>query len=284
PLVDEDNTIFAVLAGHPRDPKWQEDVVDPATKLMEETTQAIYGQPFYGDQKAPHRGPHHAETVGGSMGGGQEYPMNCFQTVFRALLLAQVLATKPFQRLAGFINGMFKSFGPNLHQYYATTMQKLQEYDDGLRFPFDLATSVFAAATFNFGPRTVTLPHLDFANLAWGWCSIVALGNFNPDKGGHLILWDLRLVIRFPPGSCILIPSAILRHSNVSIQQGENRFSFTQFTAAGLFRFVENGFRTEKTANATERSVAEKAERAEQRRLHFTKGVRMYKQWDRAFE
>ncbi|KAJ7760243.1 hypothetical protein DFH07DRAFT_957619 [Mycena maculata] len=54
----------------------------------------------------------------------------------------------------------------------------------------------------------------------WGWCSIVTLGNFKPDKGGHLILWDLCLIIGSPPGSTIFIPSAILRHSNVPIQQG----------------------------------------------------------------
>ncbi|KAJ7883792.1 hypothetical protein B0H13DRAFT_2537891, partial [Mycena leptocephala] len=39
---------------------------------------------------------------------------------------------------------------------------------------------------------------------------ITALRRFNPDLSGHLILWDLKLVIRFPPGSTILIPSAII--------------------------------------------------------------------------
>lgn len=78
--------------------------------------------------------------------------------------------------------------------------------------------SIFAACTFNFGPRALTVPHLDFGNLSWGWCAITALGRFDPDFGGHLILWDLRLVIRFPPGSTILIPSALIRHSNVTIR------------------------------------------------------------------
>ncbi|KAJ7687980.1 hypothetical protein B0H14DRAFT_2653532 [Mycena olivaceomarginata] len=55
--------------------------------------------------------------------------------------------------------------------------------------------SVFAACTFNFGPHTITVPHLDFGNLSWGWCAITALGHFNPDLGGHLVLWDLKLII-----------------------------------------------------------------------------------------
>jgi hypothetical protein len=145
---------------------------------------------------------------------------------------------------------------------------------------YDEFTSVFAGATFNFGPYTITLPHLDFANLAWGWCAVTALGRFDPDKGGHLILWDLCLVIRFPPGSSILIPSAILQHSNMSIQEGETRYSFTQYTAAGIFRYVYNRFRTEKSVNAGAMSAAEKARRVEDRKNRWFEGLKMYSRRD----
>ncbi|KAJ7828584.1 hypothetical protein B0H14DRAFT_2263384, partial [Mycena olivaceomarginata] len=90
-----------------------------------------------------------------------------------------------------------------------------------------LAKSPFAAVTFNFGPATITFPHTDALNLTWGWCAITALGAFDPRRGGHLVLWDLCLVIQFPPGSTILIPSAILWHSNVGIASEERRYSFT---------------------------------------------------------
>ncbi|KAJ6550568.1 hypothetical protein DFH09DRAFT_925835, partial [Mycena vulgaris] len=96
---------------------------------------------------------------------------------------------------------------------------------------------------------TVALPHINALNLAWGWCAITALGNFDPDASSHLILWDLRLIICFPPGSTILLPSVILHHSNVNIQEGESRYSFTQFTAAGLFRRVDNGFKSDLTCD-----------------------------------
>lgn len=77
-------------------------------------------------------------------------------------------------------------------------------------------------------------------------CAITALGDYDPKRGGHLVLWDLKLVIEFPPGSTILIPSACIRHSNVSIQEGETRYSFTQYAAGGLFRWVDHGFQSEK--------------------------------------
>ncbi|KAF9015795.1 hypothetical protein BDZ89DRAFT_962460, partial [Hymenopellis radicata] len=88
--------------------------------------------------------------------------------------------------------------------------------------------------------------HTDQGNLAWSWCAITALGNYNPDKGGHLIVWDLGLIIRFPPGSTIMMPSALLTHSNVEIQQDEERMSVVHFSAGGLFRYVQNGCITDK--------------------------------------
>ncbi|KAF8868766.1 hypothetical protein BD779DRAFT_1387118, partial [Infundibulicybe gibba] len=55
---------------------------------------------------------------------------------------------------------------------------------------------------------------------------------------------DARLVIEFPAGSTILIPSGSMRHSNTTIGKAETRLSFTQFCAGSLFRWVEYGFQT----------------------------------------
>ncbi|KAF7366129.1 hypothetical protein MVEN_00489700 [Mycena venus] len=142
-------------------------------------------------------------------------------------------------------------------------MEKLHNWNKTLRRNFLPTVLVFAAATFNFGLPTITYPHLNFANLAWGWCAITALGNFDPDKGGHIILWDLKLIIRFPPGCTIFIPSALIRHSNTSIQPHEKHFSFTQYTAAGIFRFVDNRFHSDTSINASGLTAAEQQERME---------------------
>jgi hypothetical protein len=94
------------------------------------------------------------------------------------------------------------------------------------------------------GPQTACIPHLDLANLAFGYCAITSVGEFDPTKGGHLVLWDSRLVIEFPPGSTVLLSSAVLTHSNVPVASYERRYSFTQYCAGGLFRWVDNGFQT----------------------------------------
>lgn len=105
--------------------------------------------------------------------------------------------------------------------------------------------SIFACATFNFGPYVCTFKHRDVLNCPFGWCAIQALGKFDPTKGGHIILWDAKVVIEFPPGSTILIPSATVAHSNLPIAPGERRASFTQYCAGGIFRWVDNGCRLE---------------------------------------
>lgn len=130
-----------------------------------------------------------------------------------------------------------------MHQYYQEHLDKLHAHLPDLRKNFD--RSIFSCATFNFGGNVWTFKHRDSLNCPFGWCAVQALGNFNPKLGGHLILWDAKLIIEFPHGATILIPSATVAHSNIPVQKGESRVSFTQYCAGGLFRWVDNGFRTE---------------------------------------
>ncbi|KAF8215255.1 hypothetical protein K438DRAFT_1433105, partial [Mycena galopus ATCC 62051] len=101
--------------------------------------------------------------------------------------------------------------------------------------------SPFATVTANLGPISVSPPLLDGTNKADGMCLISALDNFDPDLGGHIVLWDLDLIIHFPPGCSSFIPS-IVTHSNTPIQPHEERFFLLQYSTGGLFRWVANGF------------------------------------------
>lgn len=120
--------------------------------------------------------------------------------------------------------------------------------------------SAFAAATFNLGPRVCTSVHRDHLNLPGGFCSITALGSYNPTQGGHLILWDLNLIIEFPPGTTILVASAVIAHSNLPVSGGETRMSFTQYSAGALFRYVDDGFRLRKNLAPVEKEARSDAD------------------------
>ncbi|SJL12090.1 uncharacterized protein ARMOST_15511 [Armillaria ostoyae] len=147
-----------------------------------------------------------------------------------------------FLRLASFASSAFAMWAPRTFAYYAQHLRDLLMHD--MTLIINWVNSVFATMTFNFGPRTLCFRHTNSGNLPFGWCTITVLGCFNPCLGGHLALWDLKLIIDFPPGSMILIPSAILWHSNTAISKGERRYSFTQYSSGGIFRWVNYGFQS----------------------------------------
>jgi hypothetical protein len=139
---------------------------------------------------------------------------------------------------------MYAFWHPKAYLYYKTNLDKLwleQPHLGGPLFP----RSIMPTAAFNLGNRVATTKHVDSQNCPFGWCTITALGNFDATKGGHLILWELGLILEFPAGACICIPSAIITHSNIPVQGGDRRMSFTQYCSGELFRYIENGFRTD---------------------------------------
>lgn len=133
---------------------------------------------------------------------------------------------------------------------------------------------MFAGAHFNFGPQTCTHRHTDHLNIVYGGCPIFAIGDFDAKLGGHLVLWDLKLCIEFPPGSVIILPSALIEHSNLPVQAGETRMSFAQYSAAGIFRWVHNGFKSDLDFQQTS-SAAELAEWKRAKGEHWRRGLDM---------
>lgn len=105
--------------------------------------------------------------------------------------------------------------------------------------------------TVDCGPDTECLEHIDHGNSTSLNCAITPIGNHDPIKGGHLVLFSLKVYIEFPSGTCALLPSATVPHGNTPIQAGEVRFSLTQYCAGGLLRWVFYGFRTVKSLMLT---------------------------------
>ncbi|KAF7345127.1 hypothetical protein MSAN_01888700 [Mycena sanguinolenta] len=265
-ILDSRRRAIGLLGGQPK------DVVGWA-KVIEHVSDAL--QRRIPDLELPESELHHrraydeepfpAVSRGLSHGGGQTQPGRLQQNVTNTRITDEFLEDPIFNRMAGFGSKLLLQWAPKLGQLYVKLKKAFQARLPAFSLP----------ARFNFGPRAATRPHLDFANLAWGWCSITALGSFDPDFGGHLILWDLRLVIRFPPGSTILIPSAIIRHSNAPVRPHETRSSFTQYTAGGLFRWVRNGFMRDEDFQKRA-SASEKAKLATEAATRWEDGMNMF--------
>ncbi|KAJ7703343.1 hypothetical protein B0H14DRAFT_3527016 [Mycena olivaceomarginata] len=258
-ILDSRRRVIALLGGMPKDTEEWAKVTKRASDLMEDRESRIW----LSEDKLHHRRAQEGESYPPlsrvlSHGGGQTEPGELHQNATNTQLTDELLQDPDIQRMIGFTTLLFSLYAPKLYSLYERTRKALEQWRPNLRWTFE--NTVFAAITFNFGPRAFTCRHLDFANLSWGWCSITPLGSFDPDFGGHLILWDLRLVIRFPAGSTVFIPSAIIQHSNVPIRSHETRSSFTQYTAD-----FEN-----------EASVAEKVLRAAEAETRWEDGMDMF--------
>ncbi|KAJ3780021.1 hypothetical protein GGU10DRAFT_280054 [Lentinula aff. detonsa] len=180
---------------------------------------------------------------GVSFGGGQQRPSNFLHTNHDQSIVDEVRNTEVVKAIARRVDFLLACYFPNLHSLYTNVLQDLCKHDGNLKPNWE--GCCFAAASLNF-QNAVTFSHRDYLNLLFGQCAVYSAGSFNYKKGGHLILWDLRLILEFPPGCIIFFPSAMIRHSNTAIQNSETRHSLTFFSASGLFRWRHNNFMSDK--------------------------------------
>ncbi|KAI0795175.1 hypothetical protein BC629DRAFT_1286708, partial [Irpex lacteus] len=236
-LVDSAGRVIGVFVGPPTgDPTW------PAVMKGVEAALAEAKRTLRFSKKQDRRGTFKTIAAGLSYGGGQTRPGVLHHSKHNQQVLQRLLDNKAVTRVMGYQEALFRWYFPKVcHEYYENMKALLAHYPE---FKPLKENSAFAATTFNFGPRVVTYEHTDSGNKANGICPIFCTGDFDADVGGHLILRQLKLLVRFPPGSVALIPSATLMHGNVSVQPGERRQSMTQYTAGGLFRWVQYGFRS----------------------------------------
>ncbi|KAI0038247.1 hypothetical protein FA95DRAFT_1505936, partial [Auriscalpium vulgare] len=254
-ILDEEERIVVVLvgrpvedAGRPPEKRWEASA-ERAADLFE-SLRSTNSKIFPASQHR--RGRYACVAAGVSHGGGAKSPHNysCGSSG-RARLVQALLDSPDVQRLAGFGSGALAAYYPKAYRDMCEALARLYERQPELMANFK--NSVYPMVTFNLGPETVTFDHNDCKNYPTLPCVITALGNFDADKGGQLYLADLRLKIRFPSGSTILLPSAGLRHGNAAIQAGERRYSMTQYCPGELMRWVRHGFRPASSLSKAER-------------------------------
>jgi hypothetical protein len=274
-LVDRSQRIITVLAGRPTDAGW-DGVMREATRLMDEVRRKGHRSQAFEWHR---RGSFTAFGDGVSFGGGQrvragqnglfpaqtnwggQMPGNLVHTKRVRDLLRRLKQSRHIIRIAGFQSSMSADFfachcaysspgclafyAPKIYEEYNEKLSKLYDRYPGLQQNF--SNSILPGVTFNLGPDTACIPHFDNSNVAHGFCAVTSGGDYNPTTGGHIVLHALKLIVEFPPGSTILIPSATLCHSNTPVKPGETRYSMTQYCAGGLLRWVNYGFRSMKS-------------------------------------
>ncbi|KAK1236161.1 hypothetical protein PQX77_000592 [Marasmius sp. AFHP31] len=235
---DENGIPVFVLGGFPDTTKWPA-VVEKIQHLLAK----LQGLLRFARSRSHRRGTYATISLGISFGGGQTQPGNFDQSPHNVSLLNELRMDTSVQQVARYMDHLMSSYFPRLHALYSNILHQLRVDNSELEVTFEQCC--FAALNVNFG-SAVTLRHTDYLNLLFGQCAVFPVGDYDYTKGGHLVLWDLKLAIQFPPGSVILLPSALLEHCNASISAAETRSSITFYSASGLFRWVTNGYMSDK--------------------------------------
>ncbi|KAK7017985.1 hypothetical protein VNI00_018474 [Paramarasmius palmivorus] len=277
-LLDGLDRIWSILGAPPPNAKdW-----DELNKgLMEELASYDRNADFNKDDMDNRRsgGNHGLRNDGVSTGGGQPRPGN--------------IAIRGLKNKAAISEGLLGTQVVSLYATYANRLaaeskrviKELSQNLPGLKFPSHPSPDggYWAARCINSAglretAAVCTLPHTDFGNWAPGWCCVTAIGDYNPDQGGHMVLWNVGLRVRFPPGCSILFPSSVITHSNKPIQAGERQYSIVEFSAGGLFRRVYNGYKTDEELLVGLGQDELKIWGA-QRAARWKEEVRMYTKW-----
>ncbi|KAI0058492.1 hypothetical protein BV25DRAFT_1810545, partial [Artomyces pyxidatus] len=262
-ILDNEERIIGILLGKPQDgdKRSPQECWDAcAARIAEafEKERSTHEKAFA--KKDVHRGDFASVSFGPSYGGGQVAPGNLCVLGAKGKIVKRLLELPELQRLAGHQSEGLASFFPKAYHDMRVDLAALYKGYPEIRPNF--VNSAYPTAAANLGPSTICVDHIDCSNYPSLPCAITALGAFNPDLGGHLYMWDLKLKIRFPPGSTILLSSAGIRHGNVPIeadwwpiQPGETRYSFTQYCPGGLRRWVRHGFRPALSLSKRERDA-----------------------------
>ncbi|KAJ7612132.1 hypothetical protein FB45DRAFT_760139 [Roridomyces roridus] len=278
-LVDKHGHVIGALVAPPLPGKSWAPILQDANKAMRDAREEMsFPEQAHHHRRAFDEGPGFpSETAGMGFGGGRKEPGNVKATSAKnGRAMDKMLGNEAIGRMCTFPIGPFKSLCYPIFSAYHRNKRSLLARQPGLRRLFPKSPS--AAITTNLGPFSVSPPHADHGNKADGMCCITVLGEFDPDQGGHLVLWDYDLIVCFPPGCAILIPSAVVTHSNTPIQDGEERFSLIQYTAGGLFRWAENGYKTDLAWKAGA-SAEDHAARERARQARWQKALNNFSRW-----
>ncbi|KAJ7665345.1 hypothetical protein DFH06DRAFT_1323740 [Mycena polygramma] len=241
PVYAADGSLVLLLGGRPRNRRWYRDVTEPATV---DCDIALLSLRQSAEEKAANIPPTLTAGVGNTFN-ERATPPPAYGLVLQSLVFFQLFSTLAMKRLVG--------YGNRLLEYYCTAafLALQAQKDDFLTYNPDAIypsdSSVFSAATFEFGGphRQTTTQGLPNRYHASSWGILTALGKYCHSRGGHIILWDLGLVVSFPPGTTILLPPSIIRYSFVKVREGEHRYALLQWAGAGIFRWFENGRRSD---------------------------------------
>ncbi|KAF8176923.1 hypothetical protein BJ912DRAFT_930519 [Pholiota molesta] len=235
PILDSERRVIAVIAGAPpQDLTYDEHTHELFKIIIAESSSKRFTKEELGHK----RGDFPAVNFGFTLPHGFKHPIN-LDSRHHEKTIRRITKSRGFARISGFQNASFAFWNPGVYRHQKSYIEQLLA-----RYPELKRTT----------EKTI------FPTTACNFRNVCSLGEFDHTRGGHLILWELKLIVEFPHAYTILIPSATITHSNTPVVDGDVRVSITQYCAGSIFRYAENGFRTDKLLRQEDRLRFEKAQ------------------------
>ncbi|KAK7018524.1 hypothetical protein R3P38DRAFT_3200902 [Favolaschia claudopus] len=233
--------LVLMLGGRTHTGEYQRDVLDPVLRDCTRERDAFRA-------RHPDATPESTVLSGGIGDGFNRHELRDRAPVVGhfadTLAFIAIFSTFAMCNLIGFANGLLKYFCPTAYDTLAEDKKDMLDRNPQAFFPCE--ASIFSAATLELGgPHFNIRDHKgDLRDLEpAGWNILTALGKYKSFHGGHVIFWQLGLVVQFPPGSSILLPAGLINYSFVKVDPDETRFSLLQWAGGGVRRFLDNGGR-----------------------------------------
>ncbi|KAE9390550.1 hypothetical protein BT96DRAFT_833308 [Gymnopus androsaceus JB14] len=186
------------------------------------------------------RGSYVSLPAGYGFGGGRHMPGSYTNTPHNAQVIQQVLNNPDIWSIARMVNRGLLAYFPKLHALAVNLDHQIVNVDNS-QIERTFHGCCYPALHFNLH-NAWTLIHEDFWNLVFFMCAVASFGPFDHTCGGHIIAWSLGLVLEFPSGMAMYLPSACMPHSNTPVASHKWRLSMAFFVPAGLVRWFHNRF------------------------------------------
>jgi hypothetical protein len=141
--------------------------------------------------------------------------------------------------LVKLVDGIFKHQFPGTYELYKNIMHFIVENSRHQnKEPLQAMFGVFPTVCLNIG-RTVAAFHFDGQDFPGGMCAITCAGKFNWKAGGQLLIriGNRVYIFELPPGVPIFLPSAVFKHGNLELSEGESRHSVVFFMGFALAHY-----------------------------------------------
>ncbi|KAF7294443.1 hypothetical protein MKEN_01436800 [Mycena kentingensis (nom. inval.)] len=145
------------------------------------------------------------------------------------------------RKIIAFQNDVVEQFFPELHSALAVRMELLKT-KNGYRGAY--SNSVFSTCEVRYLDPRESEEMLERKEWQVPFADpfvVTVVGNWDPRRGGHLMLHDDGTMMPLRPGATFVVPAGTKRYGFVPVGEGEHQYMVCQFFHGSVLRWMEKG-------------------------------------------